>query len=191
MIGRLHGTIIDKGLSRILLDVGGVGYEVDIPLTTYYRLAAEEIVTLYTHLAIRDDAHQLFGFYTERDRDLFRELIKVNGVGPRLALNILSGMESEALAQCIQAGDVNSLVALPGIGKRTAERLILDLREKLAEFGGGSVLVKPSSDDMADAESALIQLGFKPQEAARALAGIADSGADVEVLIKQALKALS
>ena len=191
MIGRLHGSIIDKGLSRILLDVGGVGYEVDIPLTTYYRLAAEETVTLYTHLAIRDDAHQLFGFYTERDRDLFRELIKVNGVGPRLALNILSGMESDALAQCIRGGDVSSLVALPGIGKRTAERLILDLREKLAEFGGEPVAVVPISDNIADAESALIQLGFKPQEAARALATIEDVGADVEILIKRALKALS
>lgn len=192
MIGRLHGTVVEKSVSRVLLDVAGVGYEVEVPLTTFYRLVDDDEVTLHTHLAVREDAQQLFGFYTVRDRDLFRSLIKVNGVGPRLALTILSGMESEALAQCIADGDVTTLVALPGIGKRTAERLVLDLRDKLSAFGDAqTVKSRPASDNMADAESALIGLGFKPQEAARALSGIEDEHADVETLIKQALKSLS
>ena len=192
MIGRIRGTVVEKSVSRVLLDVGGVGYEVDIPLTTWYRLAEDDAVTLYTHLVVREDAHQLFGFYAVQDRDLFRSLIRVNGVGPRLALTILSGMESEALGRCIKEGDVKALVALPGIGKRTAERLILDLRDKLPEFAPGPVTTtKPAADNVADAESALIELGFKPQEAARVLAGIGDEGADVETLIRQALKALT
>ena len=192
MIGRISGTIIERSVSRVLVDVGGLGYEVDIPLTTYYRLAAEESVTLHTHMVVREDAHQLFGFHTIEDRDLFRALIKVNSVGPRLALNILSGMESEALARCIQEGDVKALTALPGIGKRTAERLVLDLRDKLEAFAGDAQApVVPATDNMADAEAALIGLGFKPQEAARALAGIDGGGLDVEALIKQALKALT
>lgn len=190
MIGRLCGKIIEKSISRVLLDVSGVGYEVEIPLTTYYRLAADESATLYTHFVVREDAQQLFGFYTVGDRDLFRALIKVNGVGPRLALNILSGIESEALARCINDGDVNALVALPGIGKRTADRLILDLRDKLAPCSGEVAVEKPATDSMADAESALIGLGFKPQEAARALAAVRNEKADVETLIKQALKSL-
>lgn len=190
MIGRIRGKILEKTVSRVLLDVSGVGYELDIPLTTFYRLTADEVVTLHTHLVVREDAHQLYGFYRLLDRDLFRALIRVNSVGPRLALTMLSGMESEALAQCIRAGDIKSLVALPGIGKVTAERLVLDLREKLDAFSGEPAPPKTASDSLSDAESALIELGFKPQEAARALSGIDDDGADVETLIKQALKRL-
>lgn len=191
MIGRIHGTIIERSVSRVLLDVGGVGYEIDVPLTTGYRLVAEDVVTLHTHLVIREDAHQLYGFYTVRDRDLFRALIKVNSVGPKLALTLLSGMESDTLALCIREGDVKALVALPGVGKRTAERLILDLQDKLADFAGAQRVARRTDDNVADAESALIELGFKPQAAARALASLSDAGANVETLIKQALKALA
>lgn len=194
MIGRIQGNIIEKSVNRVLLDVGGLGYEVEIPLTTYYRLEGSgDAIVLHTHLVVRDDAHLLYGFYTLSDRDLFRELIKVNGVGPKLALTILSGMEAEGLGQCIRDNDVKALVALPGVGKKTAERLILDLRDKLPHLAGELASVVPlrANDNLADAESALIELGFKPQEAARALARVENADADVESLIRQALKALA
>ncbi|HKI74726.1 MAG TPA: Holliday junction branch migration protein RuvA [Pseudomonadales bacterium] len=190
MIGRIRGKLAERSVTRLLVDVGGVAYEIDIPLTTFYQLPADDDITLYTHLVVRDDAHQLFGFHSVDDRDLFRALIKVNGVGPRLALTILSGMESDVLAQCIRAGDTKSLVALPGIGKRTAERLILDLKDRVPELGTPAAGSKHLQDNLADAESALIGLGFKPQEAALALAQVEDDSADVATLIKQALKAL-
>lgn len=190
MIGRIRGKLVERSVTRVVVDAAGVGYEIDIPLTTFYQLPAEDDVVLYTHLVVRDDAQQLFGFTSTRDRDLFRALIKVNGVGPRLALTMLSGMEADALAHCIRAGDTRSLVALPGIGKRTAERLILDLKDRIPEFGDTDVAARKSNDNLADAETALIGLGFKPQEAALALAHVEDESADVATLIKQALKAL-
>lgn len=192
MIGRIQGKIIEKTVTQVLLDVNGVGYEIDIPLTTYYRLIGDnETVTLHTHLVVREDAHHLYGFYTGIERELFRALIKVNGVGPRLALTILSGMEAEALAQCIQANDIKALTGLPGVGKKTAERLILDLRDRLPELSGERPPAPDEvPDNVADAESALIGLGFKPQEAALALSRVDADGADVETLIKQALRAL-
>ena len=132
MIGLLRGRILDKQPPRLLLDVQGVGYEIDAPMTTFYDLpdvGAE--VTLFTHLAVREDAHTLYGFILLSDRDLFRSLLKVNGVGARLALTILSGMESQTFVACVQGGDAAALVKLPGIGKKTAERLIIELRDRL------------------------------------------------------------
>lgn len=195
MIGRLIGRILERGPTQVVIDTGGVGYEVDIPLSTYTKLAGEtDTVMLYTHLAVREDAHQLFGFATPEERELFRALIKVNGVGPKLALTILSGMDAGGLASCIHARDVKSLVALPGVGKKTAERLILDLTDRLPALSvdaSGASAPAPASDNLADAEAALIELGFKPAQAALALARVSEQDADVETLIRQALKALA
>ncbi len=194
MIGRLYGRVIEAAPGQVLLDVGGVGYEVDIPVSTFERIAGtDDPVTLFTHLAVREDAQQLFGFADRADRDLFREVIKVKGVGPRLALTILSGMPGNELVQAVHHKDVKALTAISGVGKKTAEQLVLDLSGKLPEIALADLDQAPgrsTSGNMADAEAALIGLGFKPQEAALALARVEDETADVETLIKQALKAL-
>lgn len=194
MIGRLHGRIIEAAPNEVLLDVGGVGYEVDIPLSTFERISGStEAVTLFTHLAVREDAQQLFGFAERADRDLFREIIKVKGVGPRLALTILSGMPGNQLIQCVHHKDIKALTAISGVGKKTAEQLVLDLSGKLPDIAMAeldSTATRSASGNMADAEAALIGLGFKPQEASLALARVEDENADVETLIKQALKGL-
>lgn len=177
---------------QLLVDVNGVGYEVEIPVSTFTRIEGMEEVTLHTHLVVREDAHLLFGFGTERERELFRLLIKVNRVGPRVALTILSGMEADALAQCIRSSDAKSLSKVPGVGKKTAEQIILDLQGKMPELVAdeGSSPGVASGGNMADAESALIELGFKPQQAAMALGKVDDTEADVATLIRQALKVL-
>ncbi|MCB1691564.1 MAG: Holliday junction branch migration protein RuvA [Pseudomonadales bacterium] len=193
MIGRLQGKVIDIESGQLLVDVGGVAYEVDVPLATSLRLAISEEVVLHTHLVIRDDAHVLFGFETKPARALFRALLKVNRVGPRLALTILSGIEVDALVSCIRAGDTKALARVPGVGKKTAERMILDLKDALPDIAvaAANVIPLPSANDrFADAESALVGLGFKPQEAALALARVENQEADVETLIREALKAL-
>lgn len=194
MIGRIEGKVIDRGATHLLVDVHGVGYEIEIPLSTYVRIASADTVTLHTHLVVREDAQLLYGFSTPVERELFRALIKVNRVGPKLALTIMSGMDGSSLAECIRNEDARSLSALPGVGKKTADQMIIDLRDKLPEFypvvGGRDATSVASGGSLADAESALVGLGFKPQEAARALATIADDKADVATLIKQALKAL-
>lgn len=194
MIGRIEGKVIERGATHLLVDVHGVGYEIEIPLSTYVKIASADTVTLHTHLVVREDAQLLYGFSTPVERELFRALIKVNRVGPRLALTIMSGMDGGTLADCIRNEDDRSLSALPGVGKKTADQMIIDLRDKLPELypadRGREKSPVASADSLADAESALIGLGFKPQEAARALATIADDKADVATLIKQALKAL-
>ncbi|MEX1236788.1 MAG: Holliday junction branch migration protein RuvA [Pseudomonadales bacterium] len=187
--------MIEMGATHLLVDVHGVGYEIEIPLSTYARIVNADTVSLHTHLVVREDAQLLYGFSTAGERELFRALIKVNRVGPKLALTIMSGMEASALAEYIHNEDAGSLSALPGVGKKTAEQMIIDLRGKLPEFlqafgGNDANLPASSSGRFADAESALIGLGFKPQEAARALSTVADENADVASLIKQALKAL-
>ena len=138
MIGLLRGKILSKQPPRLLIDVQGVGYEVDAPMTTFYDLPGTgEEVTLFTHLAVREDAHTLYGFARVSDRELFRSLLKVNGVGARLALTILSGMEPGEFVQCVQEGNTAALVRLPGVGKKTAERLIIELRDRLEGTGRG------------------------------------------------------
>ncbi len=192
MIGRITGLIVDKHLDQLLIDVGGLAYEVEIPKTTYDRVGApDDQVVLYTHLVVREDAHLLYGFATTRERDLFRALIKVNGVGPRLALSIQSSMDSDSFVRCVREDNVKALTALPGIGKKTAERLIIEMRDRLDGWElDPSPQLAPAANQsgFADAESALIGLGYKPQEAALALARIDDPDADVPSLIRQALR---
>ena len=195
MIGLLRGKILGKQPPQILLDVHGVGYEVDAPMTTFYDLpAVGEEVTLFTHLVVREDAHTLFGFVKSTDRDLFRNLLKVNGVGARLALGILSGMEPAVFIRCIQAGDTSALVKLPGIGKKTAERLVIELRDRL-ELPKESASVTPAAARSAatpveDAVSALVGLGYKPQEASHMVRTLETANLSSEEIIRSALQAV-
>jgi Holliday junction DNA helicase RuvA len=196
MIGRLRGTLLDKKPPQLLLDVGGVGYEVEAPMSTFYQLPAVGVeVVLHTHLVVREDAHLLFGFGSERERSLFRALIKVNGVGAKMALAILSGMNADTFARCIQEDDTASLTRLPGIGKKTAERLIVEMRDRLADWQEAGVLpvvmVAPGAmvrDEVKDAVSALIALGYKPPEASRMVSAVAADGNTSEEIIREALK---
>lgn len=201
MIGRIRGNLVHKQPPDILVEVGGVGYELQVPMTTLFllpELGAE--VSLMTHFVVREDAQLLYGFIDERDRELFRQLIRVSGVGPKLALTILSGMDSASFARCVQRDDISSLVALPGVGKKTAERLLVEMRDKLKDWLGqvqtelptGSDLAgQPESDRVADAESALISLGYKPADAARVVAAVNDETIDdSEELIRRALKSM-
>lgn len=196
MIGLLRGTILDKRPPHLLLEVQGVGYELEAPLTTFYDLPATGgVVTLYTHLAVREDAHLLYGFAKVTDRDLFRHLLRVNGVGARLALTILSGMDAGAFARCIQAGDTAALVRLPGVGRKTAERLIVEMRDRLDAIAGttltrpGSAAARLPATPLEDAVTALIGLGYKPQEASRMVRAIDTAELSSEEIIRTALQA--
>ncbi len=190
MIGFLRGRLAAKQPPSLLLDVGGVGYEVDAPLSTFYRLPETGgEVTLYTHLVVREDAHILFGFATEAERALFRALIRVNGVGARMALAILSGLSCEEFHRCIEFGDAATLQRLPGIGKKTAERLIVEMRDRLPQAGDAAApAVSGASDPLAEAAEALVALGFKPAEAGRLLKQVEGRADSVEDLIRLALK---
>ena len=193
MIGRLTGLLIESAPGQLLIDVGGVGYEVEISLTTYAQvLETEGPVTVHTHLVVRDDAHLLYGFASIGEREMFRTLIKVNGVGPRMALGILSGLDSASFARAVTGNDVKALTALPGVGKKTAERLIIEMRDKVDSFdlSGPDNLSTIINSVIEDAESALIGLGYRPHEAARAVSLVSDPAEDVESLIRQALKLL-
>ena len=198
MIGRLTGLVIESAPGQLLLDVGGVGYEIEISLMTYAHiletqgLEAKGQVTIHTHLVVRDDAHLLYGFSRTGEREMFRTLIKVNGVGPRMALGILSGLDSASFARAVIGNDVKALTALPGVGKKTAERLIIEMRDKVDSFdvSGSDNPSTMTTNVTEDAESALIGLGYRPQEAARALSLVSDPAEDVESLIRQALKLL-
>ena len=196
MIGLLRGTILDKQPPHLLLEVQGVGYELEAPMTTFYELpAAGGVVTLYTHLAVREDAHLLYGFVKVRDRDLFRHLLRVNGVGARLALTILSGMDAGAFARCIQAGDTAALVRLPGVGRKTAERLVVEMRDRLDGLAGiplaraGAAAARPPASPLEDAVTALIGLGYKPQEASRMVRAVDTAELSSEEIIRTALQA--
>ena len=203
MIGRLTGLVIESAPGQLLLDVGGVGYEIEISLTTYAHiletqgletqgLETKRPVTVHTHLVVRDDAHLLYGFASMGEREMFRTLIKVNGVGPRMALGILSGLDSASFARAVTGNDVKALTALPGVGKKTAERLIIEMRDKVDSFdvSGSDNPSTMTINVIEDAESALIGLGYRPQEAARAVSRVSDPAEDVESLIRQALKLL-
>jgi len=193
VIGLLRGRILLKQPPMLLLDVQGVGYEVDAPMTTFYNLPAVGTdVTLYTHLAVREDAHTLYGFLQCSDRDLFRSLLKVNGVGARLALGILSGMDAGQFIACVQNADTDALVRLPGIGKKTAERLVIELRDRLQATGMAVAPIgkaaAPVASPVEDAVSALIGLGYKPQEASRMVRAIDTRELGSEDIIRQALQ---
>jgi Holliday junction DNA helicase RuvA len=196
LIGFLRGILLDKQPPGLLLDVQGVGYEVEAPMTTFYDLpAVGEKVALYTHLVVREDAHTLYGFSKVSDRSLFRALIKVNGVGARLALTILSGMPASEFVLCVQAGDTASLVKLPGVGKKTAERLVVEMRDRLGDWGGAGAAdrIATSRPDVSspveEAVSALMALGYKAHEASRLVRGTDTQGRSTEEIIRAALQA--
>ena len=207
MIGRITGILLEKQAPELLIDVQGLGYEVQVSLTTFFDLpGCGEKVTLHTHFVVREDAQLLYGFAEQSERELFRTLIKVSGVGPKMALAILSGMTARNFVRCVQNNDTGTLVKLPGVGKKTAERLIVEVRDKLASFSdkfgdgleAGSQSLPLSSKQshvIAEAESALIALGYKPQEAARMVNAVtSDDGDDAqtsEELIRLSLKSMA
>ncbi|GIX22824.1 MAG: Holliday junction ATP-dependent DNA helicase RuvA [Caldimonas sp.] len=190
MIGRLTGVIAEKAPPQVLIDVGGVGYEVDVPMSTFYHLPPlGERATLLTHFVVREDAQTLYGFGTAAERHAFRQLIKVSGVGPRMALSLLSGLSVAELAQAISVQEAGRLTRIPGIGKKTAERLLLELKGKLgAELGVADVSVK--NEVQADVLQALVALGYSEREAAAALKSVPED-VGVSEGIKLALKSLA
>jgi Holliday junction DNA helicase RuvA len=200
VIGRLRGTLVEKHPPHLILDVNGVGYELEVPMTTLYRLpAVGEALILHTHLVVREDAQLLYGFADKRDRQLFRELIRLNGVGPKLALALMSGLEVDELVRCVQAQDTSVLVKVPGVGKKTAERLLVELKDRFKAWetlpGLSGLGIEPSaeapvSNAESDALSALLSLGYKPQEASRAVAAVKEDGLSSEDLIRRALKGM-
>ncbi len=197
MIGRIKGILLEKQPPDLLVDVNGVGYELHVPMSTLYQLPeVGQSVTLHTHFVVREDAQLLYGFAELRERSLFRTLIKVNGVGPKLALTILSGIESDDFVRCVRDGDSVSLVRLPGVGKKTAERLLVEMKDRLKDWQVDGVLnsATPAANDAAshiksEAESALIALGYKPLQASKAIAALKNASISSSAeLIRAALK---
>ena len=195
MIGSLNGLIISKKPSEVLLEVNGIGYEIYIPLSTSFKLpSVDQTVQLLTHLIVREDQHTLYGFITEDERKLFRALIKISGVGPKLALTILSGINVEGFIRSVQMQDVDTLVHLPGIGKKTAERLLVEMKDKVGQMGDIALNDAIESKDLRiikEAHNALTSLGYKSVEARKILDGIDSNGLTVEALLKQALQSLN
>ncbi|MBD3642011.1 MAG: Holliday junction branch migration protein RuvA [Marinobacter sp.] len=204
MIGRIRGILVEKTPGQALVECAGLGYEIDIPYTTFFHLPeCGQEVTLHTHFAVREDAQSLYGFAAKLDRDLFRLLIKVNGVGPKLAVGILSGLDAQQFIRCVESRDANALVKLPGVGKKTAERLLIEMADRIGQLEGQFVPMSPEAtvaggsasgqsatgpDPREEAEAALIALGYKPQEAAKAISKVAEEGATSETLIRLALR---
>jgi len=203
VIGRLRGKILEKQPPLVLLEVGGVGYEVHMPMTCFYELPElDHEATLFTHFVVREDAQLLFGFNSRQERALFRELIKVNGVGPKLALAILSGMSAQQFVTAVEREEIASLVKLPGVGKKTAERLVVEMKDRFkgmhgdlfaadAPFALTSEVQAPDAGNSAEEEAvaALVSLGYKPQEASRMVGKVGRPDADCETLIREALRA--
>jgi Holliday junction DNA helicase RuvA len=191
MIGRIAGILLEKNPPHLLVDCNGVGYEVDVPMSTFYNLpAAGEKVVLLTQMIVREDAQLLYGFGTPQERATFRELLKISGVGARMALAVLSGMNTQELAQAVTRQDAARLTRIPGIGKKTAERLLLELKGKLGADLGTVAGVAAASDSAIDVLNALLALGYSEKEAALALRSV-PSGTGVSEGIRLALKALS
>lgn len=197
MIGRLRGILLHKQAPQLLLDVHGVAYEVDAPMTTFYELpeVGQEVV-LHTHLVVREDAQQLYGFIAECDRTLFRQLIKVNGIGAKIALAILSGISADTFARCIAESDMTTLTRVPGIGKKTAERLCIELRDRLSAWSATPISpinkgmgITSAQNPIDDAVSALIALGYKPVEASRMVRDVESKDLSSEEIIRRALQA--
>ena len=190
MIGRLKGTVGDKGMESILLDVNGVGYDVHCPLTVLERLPRTgEQASLSIHTYVRDDQLTLFGFIDDRQRSLFRQLISISGVGPKIGLACLSGMDADTLSGAIAAGDVKRLTTIPGLGRRTSERIILELKEKMGGLAGASAGYPPVLDDL---QSALVNLGYKSKNVEHLMAELAQEAGSMtfEELLREALKQL-
>lgn len=191
MIGRITGTLIEKHPPMICVDVHGVGYDIDVPMSSFYQLGeVGSTVTLFTHLSIRDDAHVLYGFSNEAERRSFRQLIKVSGIGARTALSLLSGLSAAELHSAVEHQDIGRLTTVPGIGKKTAERLLLELRGKLDQPAGGTVPAASSNTERGDMLNALLALGYNHSDSQKALKQVGD---DVSVSegIRQALQFLS
>lgn len=198
MIGRLQGVVLEKQAPDLLIDVQGVGYEVLVSLNTFFDIPdAGSVVTLHTHFVVREDIQQLYGFTQLSERSLFRNLIKVNGVGPKMALAILSGMSASDFALCVHNNDIAAMVKVPGVGKKTAERLLIEMRDKIGDIdatqsstGAGGATAQ--SDIAQEAESALIALGYKPADAAKIINRVADQSiTDAGQLIRLALKSMN
>jgi holliday junction DNA helicase RuvA len=199
VIGRLRGTLAEKQPPHLILDVNGLGYELEVPMTTLYRLpSVGEPITLHTHLVVREDAQLLYG---KRDRDFFRELIRLNGVGPKLALALMSSLEVDELVRAVSAQDTSALTKVPGVGKKTAERLLVELKDRFKawEVVPSMFALVPNQPDMpaaqvasaeSDAVNALISLGYKPQEASKAVSAIKDKNLSAEDMIRRALKGM-
>lgn len=205
MIGRIRGILIEKQATDIVIDVQGVGYEIQAPMSTIYQLPAlgKEVV-LHTHLVVREDAHLLYGFLAPDERHMFRSLIKISGVGPKMALAILSGMAVDEFVRTVRSNDLAALVRMPGIGKKTAERLVVEMKDKLTDWSeitsssassATTVPTGPSDRQMSqEAETALVALGYKPQEAARVIAQVLKLNGDLnrsEELIRLALRSMA
>ena len=204
MIGRLSGVLVEKQPPEILLEVSGVGYEVQMPMTCFYDLPkVGDNAIVYTHFVVREDAQLLFGFNNKTERALFRELLKANGVGPKLGLAILSGMSAQQFVSCVNNEDATALVKLPGVGKKTAERLVLEMKDRLKNWGNDlftpfsdSAVIEPASDATIannaadDAVSALVALGYKLPQAQKAVKSVSKPDMSTEVLIKESLKSM-
>ncbi|AWM81274.1 Holliday junction branch migration protein RuvA [Gammaproteobacteria bacterium ESL0073] len=200
MIGRLQGLLAEKQPPHLLIDVNGVGYAVEVPMSTYYQLPnLDERVTLHIHQVVREDAHLLYGFYEKKERELFRELIRLNGVGPKLALALMSTLSVNEMIETVRQQNTAALIKVPGVGKKTAERLLIELRDRFKAWEGGIEPTTPLSAEVAmtstatsaemDAVSALVALGYKPQEASRAVAAVQNKDAlSSEELIRRALQ---
>ena len=200
MIGFLRGTLLDKQPPFVTLDVNGVGYELEVPMSTLFQLPETgKSLELHTHLVVREDAQLLYGFYGKRDRQMFRELIRLNGVGPKLALALMSGMSADELIACVHAEDTARLMKVPGVGKKTAERLLVELKGKFKDWDvpagtiampADSAPANGGSSAEQDAVSALVSLGFKPAEASRAVRAVFAEDLRSEDLIRLALRGL-
>ncbi len=205
MIGRLRGTLLEKQAPDLLIEVAGVGYEVQLPLTSFYRLPAVGAeAVIYTHFVVREDAQLLYGFVNQTERALFRQLIKANGVGPKLALTILSGMTASQFVRCVQLDDLSTLVKLPGVGKKTAERLVVEMRDRLKDWGiaadtpvtdslvlqGDDALFIGTPSAEQDAASALVSLGYSQLQADKAVKAVKQPDMSSEQLIKAALRSM-
>ncbi len=197
MIGRIQGKLLSKQPPQLLVDVHGVGYEMEAPMSTFYQLplVGEEVV-LHTHMVVREDAHLLYAFASISERQLFRDLIRINGVGPKLGLTILSGISASDFVRAVQEGDAAALTGLPGVGKKTAERLIVELRDKLSgsisptgvDAAAASASAGNQPDPVSDAVSALTALGYKAQEASRMVRAVDAAGLETEAIIRAALQ---
>ncbi len=193
MIGHLRGRLVRKAPPALIVEVGGVGYELEAPMSTFYRLpeVGSEIL-LHTHLVVRDDAHLLYGFATEDERRLFRDLLRVTGIGPKIGLALLSGMDVESFLLCVEAQDVDALTRIPGIGRKTAERLLIEMRDRIQALGqlpSTSTRVGAVPGPQAEAFAALVALGYRPAEVTRLLKSVDPEGIGTEELIRRALQA--
>ena len=199
MIGRIRGTLVDKKPPEIQIDVAGICYEVQVPISTLYQLPElGKELTLHTHFVVREDAQLLYGFFEEKDKSMFRSLIKINGVGPKMALGILSSMQANEFVRAVRSNDINAMVKMPGIGKKTAERLLIEMRDRLKDWDddteAGSTQAPVSASITNDAETALVSLGYKPQQAAHAIAAVLKANPEItgsEELIRRSLKSMA